>query len=69
MAMMHVGKEVVFLKHTFGDISISISFPVPLLIDNQSTIALAENPIFHAKSQHIEVQHHWIQEKVKDETL
>ena len=50
MAMTHVGKEVAFLKHTFNDIRILISFPVPLLIDNQSAIALAENPIFHARS-------------------
>src|SRR5258708_34638968 len=60
MAMTHTVKEVAFLKHTFDDIRISILFPVPLLIDNQSTIALVENPIFHTRSQHIEVCHHWI---------
>ena len=69
MAMTHAGKEVAFLKHTFGDIRISISFPIPLLINNQSTIALVENPIFHAWSRHIEARHHWIQEKIEDRTL
>ncbi len=69
MAMTHMGKEVAFLKHTFDNIGISILFPVPLLIDNQSTIVLAENPIFHARSWHIEVHHHWIWEKVEDGTL
>src|SRR5260221_3501994 len=69
MAMTHVGKEVAFLKHTLDDIGISISFPVPLLIDNQSAIVLVENPIFHARSRHIEVCHHWIREKVEDGTL
>ncbi len=69
MAMTHVGKEIAFLKHTFDDIGMSISFPVPLLINNQSAIALVENPIFHARSWHIKVWHHWIQEKVEDGTL
>ena len=60
MAMTHAGKEVAFLKHTFGDIGILILFPIPLLINNQSAIALVENPIFHAWSRHIEACHHWI---------
>ncbi len=69
MAMTHAGKEVAFLKHTFGDIGILILFPIPLLIDNQSTIALVENPIFHAWSRHIKARHHWIWEKIEDRTL
>jgi len=60
MAMTHAGKEVAFLKHTFGNIGILILFPIPLLINNQSAIALVENPIFHAWSRHIEACHHWI---------
>ena len=55
MALTHAGKEVVFLDHLFNDIGISHSTPITLLIDNQSAIALAENPIFHARSKHIEV--------------
>ena len=69
MAMTHTGKEVTFLKHTFSDVGIPTPFPVHLLINNQSAIALVENPIFHARSRHIEVCHHWIWEKVKDGIL
>src|SRR5260370_4598480 len=69
MALTHAGKEAVFLDHLFNDIGISHSTPITLLIDNQSTIALVENPIFHAQSKHIEVQHHWIHERIKDWTI
>src|SRR5260221_5175908 len=69
MAMTHAGKEAVFLEHLYGDVGIPISVPIFLLIDNQSAIALAENPIFHACSKHIEVCHHWVHEKIEDGTI
>src|SRR5258708_31217733 len=55
MALTHAGKESTFLEHLYKNVSIPISLPIFLLVDNQSTIVLAENPIFHTCSKHIEV--------------
>lgn len=38
-------------------------YVTPTYCDNQSNIKIAENPIFHARTKHIEVHHHFIQEK------
>ena len=35
-------------------------------VDNQSCIALAKNPEFHARSKHIDIQYHFIREKVEE---
>ena len=48
MAMTHAGKEAIFLNHLYGEVGIPHSIPIYLLVDNQSTIALTKNPIFHA---------------------
>ncbi len=69
MAMTHSGKEVVFLNHLFNNLEIPIQLPISLLVNNQSMITLAENPIFHAHSKHIEVCHHWMHEKTGDGTI
>src|SRR5260221_6275038 len=69
MAMTHAGKEAIFLEHLYGNVGISILVLIFLLIDNQSTIALAENPIFHARSKHIKVCHHWVHEKIEDSMI
>ena len=33
--------------------------------DNQSAIALANNPVHHARSKHIDIQHHYIRDEVQ----
>lgn len=40
-----------------------------LWCDNLSTISLASNPVFHARTKHIEVDYHFIQEKVLQKAL
>lgn len=35
-----------------------------LLCDNQAAVKLAHNPIFHARTKHIEAKHHYIRERV-----
>src|SRR5258708_40066579 len=54
MALTHAGKESTFLEHLYKNVGIPISPPIFLLVDNQSTIVLMENPIFHARSIHNE---------------
>lgn len=46
------------------DLHITRFVPYTLWCDNQSTIALASNPIFHARTKHVEVDYHFIREKV-----
>ncbi len=38
--------------------------PLSLKEDNQGSIALAHNPVFHARTKHIDIQHHYIRDKV-----
>jgi len=38
--------------------------PVVIYCDNISSILLANNPVYHARTKHIEVHYHFIREKV-----
>ncbi|GKE04483.1 hypothetical protein Tco_1396501, partial [Tanacetum coccineum] len=33
-----------------------------IFIDNESTICIVKNPIFHSKTKHIEIRHHFIRD-------
>ena len=37
---------------------------IPLKGDNQGSIALRYNPVFHARTKHIDIQHHYIRDEV-----
>jgi hypothetical protein len=40
-----------------------------ILCDNQGAIALAKNPTHHSRTKHIDVQHHFIRERVEAEVI
>ena len=37
--------------------------------DNQGAIALAKNPVFHARTKHMGIQLHWLREQLKAGTV
>jgi hypothetical protein len=40
--------------------------PVNVYMDNKSAIALANNPVFHKRSKHIDIKYHWLREKIAE---
>jgi hypothetical protein len=43
--------------------------PMIIKCDNQSSIKLANNLVYHARSKHIETQHHFIREKMQSKEI
>ena len=41
-----------------------VSDPATIYCDNLSSIQLAKNPVFHARTKHIEVHYHFVRERV-----
>lgn len=57
-ATVDAGKELIWLTKILGDLDVAPPSPMPLFSDNQGSIALANNPVFNARTRHIEVQCH-----------
>lgn len=62
-------QECVWLRSLVGDVTKKVDYSVKIHCDNQSAIKLAANPVFHARTKHIEVEHHFIREKVLHEEI
>ena len=58
--------EVAWLEMLLADLGIHVQVPVVIYCDNLSSIQLARNPMFHARTKHIEVHYHFIRERVLD---
>ncbi|GKD67504.1 cysteine-rich receptor-like protein kinase 8 [Tanacetum coccineum] len=57
--------EITWLCSLLQDLRVPISTPVRILCDNISTIALASNPVQHARTKHIEIDCHFVRDKIK----
>ncbi len=55
--------EVVWLQKLLLDLGQLRDALVVIYCDNISSILLANNPIYHARTKHIEVHYHFIREK------
>ena len=58
-----VVQEVTWLRNTLRELDLLGSEPTLVFIDNTSARTLAQNPVFHARSKHIDVKFHWLREK------
>ena len=56
--------EVVWLQKLLFDLGQSVHDAVVIYCDNISSIMLANNPVYHARTKHIEVHYHFVREKV-----
>ncbi|CAH9096206.1 unnamed protein product [Cuscuta epithymum] len=58
-------KELLWLKRFMQEIGFMQQRYV-VLCDNQSTIHLAKNSMFHKRTKHIDVRYHWIRDALED---
>jgi hypothetical protein len=65
MALCQASKESVWMTDFLRCLGISL---VPMVVnaDNQGSIALAKNPVFHDRSKHIDIQYHYTRDLVKE---
>lgn len=61
--------ELTWIIYLYWEIGIPLAQPPQILSDNLSALHMTINPIFHAQPKHIELDYHFIREKVVDGAL
>lgn len=64
-ALTDAAKEAEWEQSFLAGLHFSQPQPTTIFCDNQSTIALVGNPRFHARTKHIEIQHHYVRQSVE----
>ena len=64
MALADAAKEVIWLKGHMDFFGIPIQSAITIYEDNQSTIAMARNPVIHQKTKHIDTRFHFIRDLI-----
>jgi hypothetical protein len=60
VAATQASKEAIWLRHFIEEVFRPLTRPLTLHCDNQSTIALAKDGAFHARTKHIDIRYHFI---------
>ncbi|CAL2265123.1 unnamed protein product [Prunus armeniaca] len=63
-SLAHSCAETTWLSYLISELGVSLHFPILLHCDNLSTTYMAANPVFHARTHHIELDYHFVREKV-----
>jgi hypothetical protein len=63
-SMTHTTAELYWLYMLFQELQITLSTASSLWCDNVNAIALASNLVFHSHTKHIEIDYHFVREKV-----
>ena len=70
MALVECTKEALYLRSLLIEIGLKeLAEHIEIYGDNLGAQKLAKNNIFHSRTKHIDVRHHFLREKVSDEVI
>ena len=69
MALCQASKEAVWMGDFLSSLGVMMQGPMVVNADNQGSIALAKNPVFHDCSKHIDIQYHYTRNLVKEKRI
>jgi len=69
MALSEATKEGLYLIRFLRDLGFDHLSRVRILCDNNEARKLAKNPVFHNRTKHIDVRHHFVREVLRDGDL
>ena len=57
--------EIMWLHQLLVEVDIKTSVPTKLWCDNQVALHIVSNPVFHERTKHIEIDCHFVREKIQ----
>uniref|UniRef100_A0A803NPG5 Reverse transcriptase Ty1/copia-type domain-containing protein n=1 Tax=Cannabis sativa TaxID=3483 RepID=A0A803NPG5_CANSA len=63
-SLANTAAELKWLTYLLQELQVPLSVSPIIWVDNQSAAALAANPVFHARSKHIEIDLHFVRDQI-----
>ena len=56
--------EITWLIGLYKELGVNITVPVKMVCDSKAAIQIAANPIFHERTKHIDIDCHFVKERI-----
>ena len=67
--MAHGVCELLWIRNILRDLGIEYATPMNLYCDNKATIQIAQNPVQHDRTKHVEVDRYFIKENLNEKII
>ena len=57
--------EIIWIRGILNELRVKFIAPMKLFCDNKSAISIANNPVQHDRTKHVEIDRHFIKEKLE----
>mgnify|MGYP006874111579 CR=1 FL=1 len=64
-SIAHLVCEMQWMSELFKELDVKVPLPMVVYCDNKSTMYIAETPVFHERTKHIEIDCHVTRERIK----
>nr|XP_016458147.1 PREDICTED: uncharacterized protein LOC107781862 [Nicotiana tabacum] len=65
-SMSKATAEIIWVSRLLSDLGIQVPSPIQFFCDNQATIHIVKNPVFHERTKHAELDCHFIRGKLTE---
>jgi hypothetical protein len=66
IALSLAAQETIWIRKLLSEFGVKLDGPTTLMEDNQGAIAIAHNPVSHARTKHIDIRHHYIRQCIQE---
>ena len=64
-AMAQTAAELMWVRTVLHDLQVKVSSPMTMMCDNKAATYIANNPVFHERTKHIEVDCHYVRDMIQ----
>nr|XP_033514035.1 uncharacterized protein LOC117278679 [Nicotiana tomentosiformis] len=61
--------ELIWLYELFKEADTQIKLPIDIYCDSKSAIQIAANPLYHERTKHIEIDYHFVRERIQQRLI
>jgi len=69
MALSECAKHALWTIQVLNNLKIELDLPISIYSDSKGAREIANNNVFHKRTKHIEIRHHFVREKIHDGLL